>query len=171
MKTTKNNWQNKVMTVCGRCGQNIRIPISDKPLIVTCPKCRNEFRYDYLSEYGSHSEYPAGFQITTRNGKKVYLAGDTGLFGDMALIGEEGIDLAVLPIGDNYTMGPEDALRAVKLIQPKHVIPIHYNTFDLSAHHVATTWLGRFWMTLATLSRRTFLHLSVPWRSQKCCES
>jgi L-ascorbate metabolism protein UlaG (beta-lactamase superfamily) len=58
---------------------------------------------------------------------------DTGLFGDMRLIGEEGIDLAVLPIGDNFTMGPVDALRAVKLIQPKHVIPIHYDTFDLIA--------------------------------------
>ena len=59
------------------------------------------------------------------------MAGDTGLFGDMRLIGEEGIDLAVLPIGDNYTMGPADALRAVKLLQPGHVIPIHYNTFGL----------------------------------------
>ena len=48
---------------------------------------------------------------------KVYDAADTGLFGDMRLIGEEGIDLALLPIGDNYTMGPDDALRAVKLLQ------------------------------------------------------
>ena len=59
------------------------------------------------------------------------MAQDTGLFGDMKLIGEEGVDLAVLPIGDNYTMGPDDALRAVKLIQPKMVVPIHYNTFDV----------------------------------------
>lgn len=80
---------------------------------------------------GSDGGNPAGFLITTAGGKKIYLAQDTGLFGDMRLIGEEGIDLAVLPIGDNYTMGPDDALRAVKLIQPKHVIPIHYNTFDL----------------------------------------
>jgi L-ascorbate metabolism protein UlaG (beta-lactamase superfamily) len=49
----------------------------------------------------------------------------------MKLIGEEGIDLAILPIGDNFTMGPDDALRAVKLIDPKQVIPIHYNTFDV----------------------------------------
>jgi L-ascorbate metabolism protein UlaG (beta-lactamase superfamily) len=49
----------------------------------------------------------------------------------MALIGEEGIDLATLPIGDNFTMGPEDALRAVKMLQPKHVIPVHYNTWEL----------------------------------------
>jgi L-ascorbate metabolism protein UlaG (beta-lactamase superfamily) len=49
----------------------------------------------------------------------------------MALIGEEGLDIAFLPIGDNYTMGPEDALRAVKLLKPKKVVPIHYNTFPL----------------------------------------
>ncbi|NNG02036.1 MAG: hypothetical protein HKM93_21810 [Desulfobacteraceae bacterium] len=53
------------------------------------------------------------------------------MFYDMKLIGEEGIDLAILPIGDNFTMGPTDALRAVKLIEPKQVVPIHYNTFDV----------------------------------------
>ncbi|MBN2149554.1 MAG: metal-dependent hydrolase [Anaerolineales bacterium] len=80
---------------------------------------------------GSCGGNPAGFLLTTNDGQKIYIAGDTGLFGDMRLIGEEGIDLAVLPIGDNFTMGPEDALRAVKLIQPKHVIPVHFNTWDL----------------------------------------
>lgn len=81
---------------------------------------------------GTYGGNPGGFLITLKeNGRKIYLAGDTGLFGDMRLIGEEGIDLAALPIGDNYTMGPDDALRAVKLIQPKVVIPIHYNTFPV----------------------------------------
>lgn len=80
---------------------------------------------------GSYGGNPCGFLLTTGDGKKVYLAQDTGLFGDMKLIGEEGIDLAVIPIGDNYTMGPGDALRAVKMLQPKQVLPIHYNTFDL----------------------------------------
>lgn len=80
---------------------------------------------------GSNGGNPAGFLLTTLEGKKIYMAQDTGLFSDMRLIGEEGIDLAVLPIGDNFTMGPADALRAVKMITPKHVIPIHYNTFDL----------------------------------------
>ena len=47
----------------------------------------------------------------------------------MALVGRHGIDLALLPIGDNFTMGPEDALEAVKLLNPKVVVPIHYNTF------------------------------------------
>ena len=79
---------------------------------------------------GSYGGNPCGFLFYVQ-GKKLYHACDTGLFYDMKLIGEEGIDLAILPIGDNFTMGPEDALRAVKLIEPAHVIPIHYNTFDV----------------------------------------
>src|SRR5438270_9182831 len=80
---------------------------------------------------GSNGGNPAGFVITFKDGKKVYDAADTGLFSDMKLIGEEGLDLAIVPIGDNYTMGPDDALRAVKLLQPKKVLPIHYNTWPL----------------------------------------
>ncbi len=80
---------------------------------------------------GSYGGNPAGFLLTTNEQKKIYLGCDTGLFGDMRLIGEEGIDLAVLPIGDNYTMGPDDALRAVKMLEPDLIIPIHYNTFDV----------------------------------------
>ena len=91
---------------------------------------------------GSYGGNPAGFLLTTRDGYKIYMACDTGLFGDMRLIGEEGVDLAVLPIGDNYTMGPDDALRAVKLIRPRHVIPIHYSTFDLIAQD-ADAWAAR----------------------------
>ena len=79
---------------------------------------------------GSYGGNPAG-ALVYAEGKTVYHAGDTGLFYDMKLIGEEGIDLAFLPIGDNYTMGPDDALRAVKLIQPKVVIPMHYGTFPV----------------------------------------
>ena len=91
---------------------------------------------------GSNGGNPCGFLFHFKDGKKVYDAADTGLFGDMRLIGEEGIDLAILPIGDNYTMGPDDALRAVKLIQPKKVLPIHYNTFDLIAQDAAA-WAAR----------------------------
>lgn len=62
----------------------------------------------------------------------IYHAGDTGLFGDMALIGEQfDIDLAFLPIGNNYVMGPGDALRAVQYLMPKRIVPIHYNTFPV----------------------------------------
>jgi L-ascorbate metabolism protein UlaG (beta-lactamase superfamily) len=80
---------------------------------------------------GSDGGNPAGLLLTTNDGKKIYMAGDTGLFGDMRLIGEEGLDLAVIPIGDNYTMGPDDALRAVKLLTPKTVIPIHFSTWSV----------------------------------------
>lgn len=91
---------------------------------------------------GSYGGNPAGFLIYLKNGKKIYFAGDTGLFGDMKLIGEEGIDLAILPIGDNYTMGPDDALRAVKMIQPRKVLPIHYNTWPVIAQDVQA-WANR----------------------------
>lgn len=78
----------------------------------------------------SYGGNPCGFIVTAEN-KKVYHSGDTGLFYDMKLIGEEGIDIALLPIGDNFTMGSDDALRAVKLIKPKVVIPMHYDTMDV----------------------------------------
>ncbi|MDQ0287532.1 L-ascorbate metabolism protein UlaG (beta-lactamase superfamily) [Desulfofundulus luciae] len=74
---------------------------------------------------------PCGF-VFTLDGKTIYHAGDTGLFGDMAMVGRlHPIDLALLPIGDNFTMGPEDALEAVHLIKPNLVIPMHYNTWPL----------------------------------------
>lgn len=72
---------------------------------------------------------PAGI-LFTAEGKTIYHAGDTALFGDMELIGKRHpIDIAFLPIGDNFTMGPEDAAYAVSLLKPKIVVPIHYNTF------------------------------------------
>jgi L-ascorbate metabolism protein UlaG (beta-lactamase superfamily) len=79
---------------------------------------------------GSYGGNPCGFLLTAE-GKKIYLAADTGLFYSMKLIGEEGLDLAMLPIGDNFTMGPDDALRAVKLLEPRRVVPIHFSTFDV----------------------------------------
>ena len=91
---------------------------------------------------GSNGGNPAGFLIRFNDGVTVYDAADTGLFGDMRLIGEEGVDLAMLPIGDNYTMGPDDAVRAVKLIQPRKVFPIHYNTFPL-LNQDAAAWAKR----------------------------
>lgn len=69
-------------------------------------------------------------------GKRVYHTGDTGLIMDMALLEEEKIDVALIPIGDRFTMGPEDALRAIKMIQPQRVIPMHYNTWPSIAQDV-----------------------------------
>lgn len=72
---------------------------------------------------------PAGVLLMIE-GKTIYHAGDTALFSDMKLIGDRHpIDLAFLPIGDNFTMGPEDAAYAAELLQAKKVVPIHYDTF------------------------------------------
>ncbi|MEJ2699703.1 MAG: metal-dependent hydrolase [Desulfuromonadales bacterium] len=85
---------------------------------------------------GAEAEYtgnPCGFLVTMA-GRTVYHAGDTGLFSDMRLIGElNEIDAALLPIGDNFTMGPEDARVAAGFLKAKTVIPMHYNTFELIA--------------------------------------
>jgi len=91
---------------------------------------------------GSNGGNPCGFLLYLKDVIKIYHAADTGLFGDMRLIGEEGLDLAILPIGDNYTMGPDDALRAVKMLEPKKVVPIHYNTWDIIAQD-AGAWANR----------------------------
>lgn len=75
--------------------------------------------------------FPTGVVFTIEN-KNIYFAGDTGLFSDMKLIGElNPLDVAFLPIGDNFTMGPEDAAIAARFLQTKLVIPMHYNTFPL----------------------------------------
>lgn len=108
---------------------------------------------------GSNGGNPAGMLITTSDGKKIYMACDTGLFGDMKLIGEEGIELAVLPIGDNYTMGPDDALKAVKFIQPKHVVPVHYNTWD-EIKQDEKTWAKR-----VEKETKTQVHVMKPGES------
>ncbi len=78
---------------------------------------------------GSEGGNPVGFLLEIE-GKRLYFACDTGLFSDMALIAEGGLDLAVLPIGDNFTMGPADAKIAVeRFLKPKVVVPVHYNTW------------------------------------------
>jgi L-ascorbate metabolism protein UlaG (beta-lactamase superfamily) len=71
---------------------------------------------------------PAGLVIRF-GGMTIYHTGDTALFRDMELIGEAGIDLMCVCIGDHFTMGPQDAARAVRFVAPKAVIPMHYNTF------------------------------------------
>jgi L-ascorbate metabolism protein UlaG (beta-lactamase superfamily) len=91
---------------------------------------------------GGYGGNPCGFLLSFPDGSRIYDAADTGLFGDMRLIGEEGLDLAILPIGDYYTMGPDDALRAVKLLEPRYVLPIHYGTFPLIVQD-ADAWAAR----------------------------
>ena len=92
-----------------------------------------------IAHHGSmtNDEYYAGQPsgvLLTIDGKVVYHTGDTGLFYDMKLIGEiNKIDYMLLPIGDNYTMGIDDAVRAVEFANPKVAIPMHYNTFPVIA--------------------------------------
>lgn len=82
---------------------------------------------------GSPGGHACGFIVNFFD-KKIYHTGDTGIFGDMQLLGRlESIDYALVPIGDNFTMGPEDAAEAVGLIKPKAVVPMHYNTWPLIA--------------------------------------
>ncbi|HEX8244962.1 MAG TPA: metal-dependent hydrolase [Longimicrobium sp.] len=79
---------------------------------------------------GTHTTDPSGFLISLNGGQRIYHAGDTALIMDMQLL-RGSVDVAILPIGDNFTMGPEDAARAVEMIEPEVVIPMHYNTFPV----------------------------------------
>jgi L-ascorbate metabolism protein UlaG (beta-lactamase superfamily) len=90
---------------------------------------------------GSCGGVAAGFVVRFPEGN-VYFACDTGLFYDMKLIGAVGLELAVLPIGDNFTMGPDDAIEAVKLLGPKRVVPVHRDTWPLIAQDVES-WADR----------------------------
>ena len=104
--------------------------ISVKGLTITMTDARHSSSIDdggivYLGE-------PAGFVITLENGQKMYFAGDTALFGDMKIIGEiYRPDIAFLPIGDRFTMGPDTAAIAAKWLGVKQVVPLHHGTFPL----------------------------------------
>jgi L-ascorbate metabolism protein UlaG (beta-lactamase superfamily) len=75
---------------------------------------------------------PAGFVVRMENQQAFYFAGDTALFGDMRLIGEMyAPDIAFLPIGDHYTMGPDAAARAARMLGVRQVVPMHYGTFPV----------------------------------------
>lgn len=87
----------------------------------------------YQEENGNvvYAGMPGGILLTT-GGKTIYHVGDTGLFSDLKMIGDQNdIDLAFVPIGDNFTMGPEDAVIACDWIQSDIVVPVHYNTFPV----------------------------------------
>ncbi|MDH5589725.1 MAG: metal-dependent hydrolase [Gemmatimonadota bacterium] len=78
---------------------------------------------------GAFTTVPGGFLVHV-DGKTVYHAGDTALLTDMQLL-KGAVDVALLPIGDNFTMGPADAVRAVEFIEPEVVVPIHYDTWEI----------------------------------------
>ncbi len=78
---------------------------------------------------GAYGGNPAGFLLKLNDGKTIYFSGDTALTYDMKWLAEEKVDVAILCVGDNFTMGPDDALKAIRLFEPKTVIPCHYGTW------------------------------------------
>ena len=107
---------------------------------------------------GSDGGQPGGFLLAV-DGKKIYIAGDTALFDNMKSIGGEGLELAILPIGGFYTMDPDQALQAVKVLAPKHVIPYHFNTWDKIAQD-PNAWAAR-----VTKETTTQVHVLKPGES------
>jgi L-ascorbate metabolism protein UlaG (beta-lactamase superfamily) len=91
---------------------------------------------------GTYGGNPGGFVLELNEGPRIYFACDTALFSDMRLIGEPKLDLAVLPIGDLFTMGIDDSLAAIKLLQPRVVAPSHFNTWPPIAQD-ASAWAAR----------------------------
>jgi len=128
-------------TVGGNLGGGVNLPFGRVKLTLA-------FHSSALPD-GSNGGNPCGFLVSLTDGPKLYFACDTGLFGDMALIGAAGLDLAVLPIGDLFTMGPEDALEAVKLLKPRRVVPSHYNTWPPIAQD-AEKWAA--WVRAETIA-------------------
>lgn len=104
---------------------------------------------------GSYGGLAAGILLDL-GGVRIYHAGDTGLFSDMKLIGGVGIDLAMLPIGDNFTMGPDDAIKAVQFLRPKNVIPMHFDTFDVIQQDASE------WAVRASKETGTNVHVLKP---------
>ena len=138
-------------------GMNIGGTISINELVsVTMTDARHSSGMDFL-ENMEEGGVATGFVITLESGKKIYHAGDTGLFGDMKMVIGDIYqpDISLIPIGDKFTMGVEDAAIAASWLQSRIVIPMHYNTFDaieqdanLFAQFVEDASLGTFTVIL-----------------------
>lgn len=113
-------------------GMNIGGSISVNNLInITMTDAKHSSGIDFMEDI-EEGGVAVGFVITLESGKKIYHAGDTGLFGDMKMVIGDIYqpDIALIPIGDKFTMGIEDAAVAAKWLQSRIVIPMHYNTFE-----------------------------------------
>jgi L-ascorbate metabolism protein UlaG (beta-lactamase superfamily) len=113
-------------------GMNIGGTVSINDLInVTMTDARHSSGMDFLEDM-EEGGVATGFVVTLENGKKIYHAGDTGLFGDMKMVIGDIYqpDISLIPIGDKFTMGIEDAAVAASWLQSRIVIPMHYNTFE-----------------------------------------
>jgi L-ascorbate metabolism protein UlaG (beta-lactamase superfamily) len=110
------------------CGGGVRLPFGR---VEFTPALHSSSLPD-----GTYGGLASGILIFTNEGRTIFDAGDTAPFQEMQWIGDREIDLALLPIGDYYTMGAAGSLKAIELLRPKAVIPIHYNTYDLIAQDV-----------------------------------
>ena len=113
-------------------GMNIGGTVSINELVsVTMTDARHSSGMDFLEDM-EEGGVATGFVVTLESGKKIYHAGDTGLFGDMKMVIGDIYqpDISLLPIGDKFTMGIEDAAIAASWLQSRIVIPMHYNTFE-----------------------------------------
>lgn len=139
-------------------GMNIGGTLSINNLInVTMTDAKHTSTLDFMEEM-EEGGCATGFVITLESGKKIYHAGDTGLFGDMKMVIGDIYkpDISLLPIGDKYTMGMEDAAIAAKWLQSRIIIPMHYNTFpaieqdvELFAKYVEDESVGTMTVPLA----------------------
>ncbi|MDD3554343.1 MAG: metal-dependent hydrolase [Deltaproteobacteria bacterium] len=112
-------------------GMNIGGTYTTKTVTITMTQAIHSSSFFEAGEH-HYAGCPAGFVIRTEDGLSIYHAGDTALFGDMALISElYRPDLAMLPIGGHYVMGPKEAAHAVRFLNVKKVIPMHYASFPV----------------------------------------
>jgi len=109
---------------------------------------------------GANGGAPVGYILTLSDGKRVYFAGDTGVFLDMQRFGRQPIAVAVLPIGENFTMGPDESIEAIQLLRPEIVLPSHYNTWPVIAQD-AGRWAER--VRQETSARPVVLHPGGTW--------
>ncbi|MFN7805348.1 MAG: metal-dependent hydrolase [Planctomycetaceae bacterium] len=112
---------------------------------------------------GANGGAPVGYIVTIANGRRVYFAGDTGVFLDMQRFAREPISVAVLPIGDNFTMGPDESIEAIQLLRPEIVLPTHFNTWPVIAQD-ADAWAER--VRRETKSRPVVLRPGEKWTWQ-----
>jgi len=143
-------------------GMNIGGTYSTKTVRITMTQALHSSSYLEAGEH-RYAGCPAGFVVAMEDGITIYHAGDTGLFGDMAWIHElYRPDLAMLPIGGHYVMGPKEAAYAVKLLQVPRVIPMHYASFP-----VLKGTPGNFQEELLKLGMETEVIVLAPGESRE----
>ncbi|HTX61373.1 MAG TPA: metal-dependent hydrolase [Methanobacterium sp.] len=113
-------------------GMNIGGNIEFQDIKITMVTSNHSSDMDFIEEIGAGGS-SAGYILELDNGRKIYHSGDTGIFGDMKTVIRNIYkpDIALLPIGDRFTMGPMEAAIAAHWIDPQVVIPMHYNTFPI----------------------------------------